>query len=145
MTVDYFLFKHGSCLPHYDKVYPRDQELKVLPQLSSTRIPIVHSETRELTTLAHCELDLSYDFIYDHTPKGPHSEGMLLSLGYQSQLWPCVQCKHASFYFVLLQFTDVIFFYKLKAKSSISKKITTYFIAIVLYWCSGTKPMLSQR
>lgn len=61
MTVDYFLFKHEvaiitAMLSPYDKVYPRDQELKVLLQLPSTRIPTVHSETRELTTMAHYEL-----------------------------------------------------------------------------------------
>lgn len=50
------------------------------------------------------------------------------------------------FFVALLHYTDVAFFYKSKAKPSISKNIRTCFIAIVslLRW-SGTKPEISPR
>ena len=49
-------------------------------------------------------------------------------------------------HFTLLCFTDVAFFYKLKARPSTNKKIPTGLFAILtLLQCSETKPTLSPR
>lgn len=87
----------------------------------------------QMKVRSHHSLDSHYSDLWNGKWSSP-----LLSL------WPHLILSWLEAYFVLLNFTGIIFFYKSKAKLSTNKRLTRFITILTLLWWSGTTPAYLQ-